>query len=457
MADTRPKVLVVDDDAAVGKMLSLLLTQAGFPATWACGGEEALAALGKESFDLVITDVRMPGMDGMALLAKLKQEVPELPVVVLTAHGTVPMAVEAMRQGAADFLQKPPEREEILFVVKKALDASAPERSAAPRRASSSALDDLVGTSPAMEEVRALVKRAAASNATVLIRGESGTGKELVARALHALSPRANGPFVRLNCGALVDSLLESELFGHEKGAFTGAVQRKPGRVELAEGGTLFLDEVGDVTAAMQVKLLRLLQEKEFERVGGTQTLKADVRFVAATHQPLEEHVKAGVFREDLFYRLNVVPLFLPALRARADDVAQLATHFVAALSKQHGRKLSLAPGALEALRQHAWPGNVRELQNLLERLVVLTEADTVTAADVQRELGRSLVPPPAPTPPMGGAANTLSEQRAGLEREAVKQALDKAKGNRTLAARLLGVSRRTLYNKLDALGLADA
>jgi two-component system response regulator AtoC len=207
----------------------------------------------------------------------------------------------------------------------------------------------------------------------------------------------------------------------------------------------------------MQVKLLRLLQEKEFERVGGTQTLKADVRFVAATHQPLEERVRAGAFREDLFYRLNVVPLFLPPLRARADDVAQLAKHFVAQLSKQHGRRVSLEPDAVAALRQHAWPGNVRELQNLLERLVVLNETDEVTAADVQRELGRSLASPPAPTPPVGAAANTLSEQRAGLEREAVKQALDKAKGNRTLAARLLGVSRRTLYNKLDALGLADA
>jgi DNA-binding NtrC family response regulator len=457
MTDTRPRVLVVDDDAAVGQVLSALLTQAGYPATWVSSGEAALAALGRHSFDLVITDVRMPGMDGLALLTKLKQEAPELPVVVLTAHGTVPMAVEAMRQGAADFLQKPFERDEILYVVKKALDASAPERSAAPEPAPSSALDDLVGASPAMEEVRALVRRAAASNATVLIRGESGTGKELVARALHALSPRAKGPFVRLNCGALVDSLLESELFGHEKGAFTGAVQKKPGRVELAEGGTLFLDEVGDVSAAMQVKLLRLLQEREFERVGGTQTLKADVRFVAATHQPLEERVKVGAFREDLFYRLNVVPLFLPPLRARPDDVALLASHFLTALSKQHGRTLSLTPGALDALRQHPWPGNVRELQNLLERLVVLSEHDEVTAADVQRELARSLVPPPVPTPPMGAAANTLSEQRANLEREAVKRALDRAKGNRTLAARLLGVSRRTLYNKLDALGLVDA
>ncbi|MEW6432582.1 MAG: sigma-54 dependent transcriptional regulator [Myxococcota bacterium] len=457
MAESKSSVLVVDDDEAVGKVLSALLAQAGYPATWVSSGEAAIATLRKQSFDLVISDVRMPGMDGVELLAKLKQEVPELPVVLLTAHGTVPMAVDAMRRGAADFLQKPFERDEILFVVKKSLDASAPERSAAPRRAASSALDELVGTSPAMDEVRRLVQRAATSAATVLVRGESGTGKELVARALHALSPRAKGPFVRLNCGALVDSLLESELFGHEKGAFTGAVQRKPGRVELAEGGTLFLDEVGDVTPAMQVKLLRLLQEKEFERVGGTQTLKADVRFVAATHQPLEERVRAGAFREDLFYRLNVVPLFLPPLRARADDVAQLAKHFVAQLSKQHGRRVSLEPDAVAALRQHAWPGNVRELQNLLERLVVLNETDEVTAADVQRELGRSLASPPAPTPPVGAAANTLSEQRAGLEREAVKQALDKAKGNRTLAARLLGVSRRTLYNKLDALGLADA
>jgi DNA-binding NtrC family response regulator len=451
------RILVVDDDAAVGKVLAALMTQAGYAATWADSAESGLNELARRPYDIVISDVRMPGMDGMSLLEKLSREQPELPVVLLTAHGSVPMAVEAMRKGAADFLLKPFDRDEVLFVVKKALEGTKAARQAPPPRQNTSDLG-LVGSSPEMESVREMIRKAAPAPTTVLIRGESGTGKELVARAIHALSPRAKGPFVKLNCGALPEALFESELFGYEKGAFTGATQRKPGRAELASGGTLFLDEVGDLPAAMQVKLLRLLQEKEFERLGGTETLKADLRVVAATHRPLEEMMKAGTFREDLFYRLNVVPIPMPALRSRSGDIAALATHFTAEIAKTHGRSVKLTGEALQAVSAATWPGNVRQLQNFIERLIVLSGSDEPSADDVKRELSRE-----QQISPGGGggaaepAAGTLDDRRASAERAAVEEALQKAKGNRSLAARLLGVSRRTLYNKLAALGLEPA
>jgi two-component system response regulator AtoC len=317
-----------------------------------------------------------------------------------------------------------------------------------------------------MAEVEALLARAAASPATVLLRGESGTGKELAAQAVHEGSPRKTGPLVKLHCAALPESLLESELFGHEKGAFTGAVQRKPGRVELAHGGTLFLDEIGELPLSVQVKLLRVLQEKTFERLGGTQTQSVDVRFVAATHRPLEEMVARGEFREDLFYRLNVVPVWLPPLRARPEDIAPLARHFLALHAKANGRSaMSLAPDAVALLEAQPWPGNVRQLQNFLERLVVLSDGPVLEAADLERELARQpgLAPPAPPPPalPLAPAAarpeaggSTLEAQRRDTERGALEDALRRAGNNRTLAARLLGVSRRTLYNKLEEHGL---
>jgi transcriptional regulator with PAS, ATPase and Fis domain len=306
-----------------------------------------------------------------------------------------------------------------------------------------------------MKDCIARLEKAAPTLATVLLRGESGTGKEVAARTVHAWSNRSQGPFVAVHCGALPDNLLESELFGYEKGAFTGATQRKPGRVELAHGGTLFLDEIGDISAAVQVKLLRLLQEKEFQRLGGTAPEKADVRFVAATHRDLEAMVAAGEFREDLFYRLNVVPVWMPPLRERGEDVAMLARRFVADLAVANGRPgLALEPGAIEALSAHPWPGNVRELQNLLERLVVFAEGDAIRRADVEAELGRgSRGASTPPTAPVAGSTS-LGDQRAEAEKAAIRDALARAKGNRTQAARLLGISRRTLYNKLGELGI---
>jgi len=450
-------ILVVDDDEAVGKVLAALLSQAGHQSTWVGSAEAALATLEKREFDLVISDVRMPGLSGMDLLKLLRQKSPDLPVVLLTAHGTVQMAVEAMREGAADFMLKPFNRDEVLFVVKKCLSSSEAERAAPPRVSAAKVenADGMVGSAPALEDARAIIRQAAASPATVLVLGETGTGKELAARALHSLSPRTKGPFVRLNCGALPETLFESELFGYEKGAFTGATGRKPGRVELANGGTLFLDEVGELSLASQVKLLRLIQEKEFERLGGTETLKADVRVVAATHRNLAEMVKSGTFREDLYYRLNVVPVSLPPLRARPDDVAVLAKHFITALGPQNGRpKASFTPDALTLLSGQQWPGNVRQLQNFIERVLVLAPpGDVIEATTVERELARAGLDAKASTP--AASPDSLPERRKDAERQAVEEALQKAGGNRSVAARLLGVSRRTLYNKLEALGLA--
>ncbi len=450
-------VLVVDDDEAVGKVLAALLSQDGHRATWVGSAEAALATMEKKAYDLVLSDVRMPGLSGLELLKTVRQRWAELPVILITAHGTVPMAVEAMRDGAADFMLKPFDREEVLFVVRKALSSSAGERAAPPRagRAPVENTDGMVGTSASLEEARGLIRQASPSMATVLVLGETGTGKELAARALHSLSPRRAKPFVRLNCGALPENLFESELFGYEKGAFTGAVGRKPGRVELAEGGTLFLDEVGELSPSSQVKLLRLIQEKEFERLGGVETLKADVRIVAATHRSLPDMVKANTFREDLFYRLNVVPISMPPLRARPDDLQPLVKHFLGILGPQNGRpKAALAAGAMALIAAQKWPGNVRQLQNFIERLTVLAPAgDLIEEPTVQKELERmGLDKEAAPA----ASSESLPERRKDAERQAVEEALKKANGNRSVAARILGVSRRTLYNKLEALGLTE-
>jgi DNA-binding NtrC family response regulator len=448
MQSAAGSVLVVDDDEAVGKVLALLLAQAGHEAVHVPSAEVALARLDARPFDVVLTDLQMPGRDGLGLLREVVRRHSDVPVILLTAHGTVPAAVEAMKSGAVDFMLKPFDKDEVLYVVGKALARRTPEQVTESATGS-----ELVGESPAMREVMALVAKVARGTSTVLVRGETGTGKELVARAVHDASPRKNGPLITVNCAALPDTLLESELFGYEKGAFTGASTKKPGRVELAHGGTLFLDEVGDVSPAVQVKLLRVLQEKSFERVGGNQTIKVDVRFVTATHRDLEEMVATGRFREDLFYRLAVVPIRLPPLREREGDVARLARHFCAELGRANGRpKATLDDGAVESLSSAPWPGNVRQLKNLIERLVVLADADGITRADVEREL---VAPKGVSATPRAADERPLDAQRRETEKGALLHALARAKDNRTLAARLLGVSRRTLYNKLREHALA--
>jgi DNA-binding NtrC family response regulator len=455
MANVSDAVLVVDDDVAIGKVLVALLQQRGHEAVHVPSAEEAIRALDARPYDVVLSDIRMPGMDGMGLLDHVAARFPGLPVVLITAHGSVALAVEAMKRGAADFVQKPFDKDEIAFVVEKALASSKRERNAVPPPM----LVDksFVGDSKAMQSVFATIRKVAATNSTVLVRGETGTGKELVARALHETSPRKSEPFVSVHCAALPETLLESELFGHEKGAFTGAAQRKPGRIELAHKGTLFLDEIGDVPRSVQVKLLRVIQERELERVGGTQTIRVDVRIIAATHRDLEAMVAAGEFREDLFYRLAVVPITIPPLRERADDAARLARHFVAELAKAAtGPGVRIDDDAVALLATQPWPGNVRQLQNFVERLVVLSDTDLITRADVEREVTRvpgSKSPSPSPAD-SGGTGLSLDSRRKETEREALVKALAQAGNNRTRAARLLEVSRRTLYNKLKEHGL---
>jgi DNA-binding NtrC family response regulator len=453
MPKSTAQVLVVDDDAAIRTVASALLEQAGIPCALAASGEEALHALDQNPIEVVVTDLRMPGMGGMALLANVVRAHPEIVVIVLTAHATVELAVEAMKVGASDFLRKPFERDEVLFVVKKAL-AVANGRAAQPVAAESGSLG-LLGDSRALRELRQLVGKAAASAATVLVRGETGTGKGLVARAIHQASPRSRGPFITLHCAALPETLLESELFGYERGAFTGAATRKPGRVELAQGGTLFLDEIGDVPLTTQVKLLRVLQERQLERVGGTETISVDLRFIAATHRPLEAMIADGRFREDLFYRLNVLPLEVPPLRERPEDIPGLVVHFAGVFAQQNGKPgLEFEKAAVLALRGEPWPGNVRQLENLVERLIVLADGTRVERSDVERELAREALR--TRTSREGPTSDApLREERRQAERESVLRALEKAGNNRSLAARLLGVSRRTFYNKLDELGIA--
>jgi len=461
MANASDAVLVVDDDVAIGKVLVALLEQRGREATHVPSAEEAIRALDTRPYDVVLSDVRMPGMDGMGLLDHVSARFPGLPVVLVTAHGSVALAVEAMKRGAADFVQKPFDKDEIAFVIEKALASSRRARTAVPP--SPLRDSDLVGDSPAMQAVFTTIRKVAPTNSTVLIRGETGTGKELVARSLHSNSPRKDEAFVTVHCAALPETLLESELFGHEKGAFTGAAQRKPGRIELAHKGTLFLDEIGDVPKSVQVKLLRVIQERELERVGGTQTVRVDVRIVAATHRDLEAMVASGDFREDLFYRLAVVPLTIPPLRERANDAARLVRHFVGELSKNGTHPgIRIDEDAVALLTGQSWPGNVRQLQNFVERLVVLADHDVVKRADVERELSRvpsSMSRGPAGTdsfPPGGmtGPRLSLDGRRKETEREALVKALAQVGNNRTRAARLLEVSRRTLYNKLKEHGL---
>ncbi len=451
MIEPMATVLIVDDDAAVRTVLGALLSRGGLRVRQAPNGTEALAMLGNEPVDLVVTDLRMPGMSGMELLDEIVARWGDIPVIVLTAHGTVALAVEAMKAGATDFVLKPFDREEILYVVKKALlkGQHAEDRDGTSREA-------VGGGSPhssAMKAVDELISRAAQATATVLLRGESGTGKEVAARAIHERGPRKKAPFIKLHCAALPETLLESELFGYEKGAFTGAVCRKPGRVELADCGTLLLDEIGDISASTQVKLLRVLQEREFERLGGTETVRVDVRFIAATHRDLEAMVASGMFREDLFYRLSVIPIVLPPLRERRAEIAPLVAHFCKTLGPANAKpRATVEPAAVELIVAQPWPGNVRQLLNFVERLLVLSSGETLTLADVQRELARTQTTttrtsdPDVPPPPSSG---TLEERRREVEREALRSALTHAGGNRALAARVLGVSRRTLFYKL--------
>jgi two-component system response regulator AtoC len=425
----------------------------------------ALQVVGTRSSDvdpggceLVFVDVASDA--GMGLVGSLSQAHPECAILAIAPGAQARLGLQAARSGAADFVRYPFEGEELGYVVGKVLTGLERAADEPPPSRLLPQSSQMIGSSPAMNVLLSLVKRAANGTATVLVRGESGSGKELVARQVHDWSPRSAGPFVKVHCGALPDNLLESELFGYERGAFTGATARKPGRVDLAEGGTLFLDEIGDITPAVQLKLLRLLQERQFERLGGTETLKADVRFVAATHRDLEARVRAGEFREDLFYRLNVVSLMVPPLRERPGDIEALALHFCELAAAANARAgVMLDADALDLLKQQPWPGNVRQLQNFIERLVVLAESPRISKRAVATEVMK-LATPHMSLAAAGGfnvaesaPQSTVVELEQAVrvaEKRALEKALKSAQGNRSVAARLLGISRRTLYNKLE-------
>ncbi|HKU38543.1 MAG TPA: sigma-54 dependent transcriptional regulator [Polyangiales bacterium] len=446
------RILVVDDEANARGALAELLREEGYQVETAADGFKALPKLEEFAPDLLLTDLKMPGMDGIALMRKARQMDPDIVAVVMTAFGAVDTAVSAMRQGAADYLTKPINLDELTISIERALERRRLARDAGQLRQRLSErdrIDRIVGSSPPMLKIFETVLQIAPSRASVLITGESGTGKELIAAAIHEHSSRSAGPFVKLHCAALAESLLESELFGHEKGSFTGAANRRDGRFQQADGGTLFLDEIGEVSPAIQVKLLRFLQEREFERVGGNQTIKVDVRVVTATNRNLSEEVKAGRFREDLFYRLNVVSIEMPPLRTRLTDVPLLATRFLQRYAAENGKTLQgLSEDALRCLTQYQWPGNVRELENVIERAVVVCRGNEITAADLPEQLVQSSAVKRADgLPSIPGA--TLAE----LERFAILKTLEHTGGSTSKAADMLGISARTIQYRLHEYG----
>ncbi len=468
------KLLIADDEANLRKVLSALLKQDGHEPTSVENGSQALTAVKEGGIDILITDLKMPGMTGLELLAKVQQIDPDLPVIVITAHGTVETAVAALKQGAFDYITKPFDKEELRLAVRKAVSA---------RNIRSHQLHDdgdpqsrhrIIGQAPGMHEVYQIIDKVAATPSSVLITGESGTGKELVASAIHRNSDRSKHPIIKVNCAAIPKDLIESEFFGYEQGAFTGAVGSKPGRFELADGGTLFLDEIGEIPNSMQVKLLRALQESEFERVGGVRTIQVNVRLIAATNRNLMEEIDAGNFREDLYYRLNVVPIALPPLRERISDVELLVDAFVNKYNRRLNRSISgIRPEALAALKSYHWPGNIRELENVIERTMLFAESNEIQVHDLPADIRAS-------GPKDAFDENTLATQNrpismassldanhasmkdivrqatVEIERELIVKALHETRGNVTRAAHVLGISRKGLQNKMRDFGLRD-
>jgi two-component system response regulator AtoC len=448
-------VLVVDDEESMRHLLNVILTDRGYEVRAVSNGEDALRELSSRDYDLVLSDVRMPRMDGLVLLRRALELHPELTFIVMSAYGTHDTAIEAMKAGAYDYVSKPFKPDEVVLVLRKAeerLRLSRENRRLRSELAKGFRIENFIGSSPALQEMLRQVRRVAPTKTTVLLTGESGTGKELVARALHELSPRAAMPFVAVNCGAIPAELLESELFGHVRGAFTDASRDKKGLAAEADGGTLFLDEIGELPLALQVKLLRFLEDEQVRRVGDTRSERVDVRVVAATARDLARAVKEGQFREDLFYRLNVVNVRLPALRERPDDVPALVEHFLAKYRRLRPEEplTGVSPQALEVLRAHRWPGNVRELEHAVERAVVLADGPLVQEDDLPDEVRA------APAPAALEPGRDLSVKRAfrSLEEQFIRAALDRTGGNRTRAAELLDLSYRALLYKIKEYGI---
>jgi two-component system NtrC family response regulator len=449
-------LLIVEDEKSQREMLEGFLLHQGFSITSVDGGEKALDMVRREHFDLVLLDYKMPGMDGLQTLREVKKINPELAVVMMTAYGTVETAVQAMKEGAADYLTKPVDLDELLVLIEKVSERivlQRENRELKERLRERYRFDQIVYGSGKMEEVMNLTGRVAQSEATVLIRGESGTGKELIANAIHYASSRAGRALVKVNCTALPENLLESELFGHERGAFTGAVESRIGRFEQAHTGSIFLDEIGDLSPSLQMKLLRVLQEKEFERVGSNQTIKTDVRVMAATSRDLEEGLRSATFREDLYYRLNVISIFLPPLRDRREDIPLLIDHFLQTYSEKNRRPVpGISKEARDLLLQYSYPGNVRELENVIERSVVVSRGDTITTRDLPLQVREALREAALGLEDKG---RTLDAMVEGMERDLIVRALEEHGWVQTKAARSLGISERVLRYKMKKYRLS--
>ena len=451
-------VLIVDDEKNYPLILSEVLNEEGYETLTANSGKEALEKLKKSDVDLVLTDMKMPSMDGIELLEKIKAVDPQLPVIMMTAYGTVEKAVEAMQKGAYNYILKPFDNDSLVLFVGKAVDmyrVVKENRMLKDAATSQYSFDNIIGKSKPMQDVFEIIRKVAPASATVLIQGESGTGKELVAKSIHFNSPRKDGAFVAVNCSALSETLLESELFGHEKGAFTGAISMKKGRFELADGGTLFLDEIGELSQSLQVKLLRVIQEKTFERVGGTKTVSVDIRLLAATNKDLKEEMDAGRFREDLFYRLNVVKIQLPPLRRRKEDIHLLAAHFMKKYAKERISEIPVEGMDQDVRRlfyQYPWPGNVREFENVIERAMIMCPSNTIQVSDLPREFTDSAynrlpfddIPPDA----------KLYETLAMVEKQMISRALKMAGNVQSHAADILGIGKSGLNQKIKKFQL---
>ncbi len=448
----KPTVLIVDDEAGVRSALSGVLRDEGYAVDAVESGEACLDRVTREPYDVIVLDIWLPGIDGLATLARLRERRVDSPVVMISGHGNIESAVRAIKMGAFDFVEKPLSLEKTVLVVGNAVRQRQLEAENRALRAHVDRRLTMVGESYVMGQLREQVAMAAPTNGRVLIFGENGTGKELVARSIHALSRRRGGPFVEVNCAAIPEELIESELFGHVKGAFTGAVADRRGKFEVADSGTLFLDEIGDMSLKTQAKVLRALQEQIVEPVGGTGSVKVDVRILAATNKDLPTEIRAGRFREDLYFRLNVIPIFVPPLRDRESDIRLLAEHFMAELAREYGKRPKrLDPGAAAGLRSYRWPGNVRELRNVIERLIIMVPGETIALSDLAFLDGMPIALPHEE----GEAQESLHDARERFERDYILRALAAQQGNISRTAEVLGVERSNLYRKMRAFGIA--
>jgi DNA-binding NtrC family response regulator len=451
----KAKILIAEDEKAQRELLEGFLKKEGFSVEAASNGRQAIEKIERDFFDIAFLDYKMPELDGLQTLREIRKRFPDLPVVMMTAYGTVETAVASMKEGALDYLTKPIDLEELLLIIQKVLERSTlirENKDLKTRLQERYTFQNIIYGGPKMEEVMGLIARVAPSQATVLIRGESGAGKELIANAIHYASTRSEKPFVKMSCSAIPETLLESELFGHEKGAFTGAIQKRIGRFEEANSGTLFLDEIGELSPSTQVKLLRILQEKEFQRLGSNLNLKTDVRIITATHRNLEEAMRNGLFREDLYYRLNVISIHLPPLRERKEDIPLLIDHFLKKYSELNQKKIQdLSKEARILLLRHSYPGNVRELENLIERAVVLCRGEVITTQDLPFHLQEG---PSEKQWEVSGKTKTLPDSLEEIERDLIVKALHQHQGVQTRAAESLGISERVLRYKIKKYGI---